>query len=225
MDQRYTFNPPKTLTVWLETAGLTAAFVAAGYVFHREDPFFMVTAFPWAMFLPLAAGMRYGTLSASGATISYVAAFYLSLFMGWAEDKPDSVPVFVGMGIASIVAGEFRDLWVRKILSAQAINSMMETRLEEFARAYNVLRISHDAMETRLAAGQRSLRQMLLDARRTLGTKCLENVAFGGYAPRLASLFLNATDIQALVVLEVRDGGVVLLTMSLFTVDETQTAI
>lgn len=208
MDRKYTFIPPASRTVWLETAALTAAALGAGFLLHRADPFFLHGRFPWLVFLPMAAGMRYGTLSAAGATVASVAAYYLSSAAGWTQAQTNSVNVFVGMGIASIVAGEFRDLWVRKILSAQAINVTMETRLEEFSRAYALLRISHNAMETRLSAGQHSLRQLLMDARRTMSMHCREDIAFGGNAPKLAELFLSAADIQSLAMLEVRDGKI-----------------
>jgi hypothetical protein len=67
-----------------------------------------------------------------------------------------------------MVAGEFTDLWTKQNNQQHIINDYQRMRLEEFTRSYHLLKVSHDRMEHRLAAGTVSLREALMGLRRRL---------------------------------------------------------
>ena len=153
---------------WLETFALVGVALGLSAVFRPEDPLFINGAFPWPMIAPLLAALRYGFAHGLAAS--------LLLFIGGAVLTQGTG---VGIGIeyapllgtlcATLLAGEFRDGWARRLLHLERTAEYSQTRLGEFTRAYHLLRLSHDRLEQRLAGSSRSLREAILRLRRRFG--------------------------------------------------------
>ncbi|WVM92368.1 hypothetical protein ULG90_22765 [Halopseudomonas pachastrellae] len=79
----------------------------------------------------------------------------------------------------------FRDLWGRRLERLQTANEYRQYRLDEFTRAYHVLRSSHERLEQRVAGSDTSLRSTLLLLRRQLQDKP-EGDALAQMAPSAA---------------------------------------
>lgn len=67
-----------------------------------------------------------------------------------------------------MVVGEVRDLWDRRLQRLQMANNYRQYRLDEFTRHHQVLRVSHDRLEQRVAGSDQSLRSSLLGLRERL---------------------------------------------------------
>ena len=142
---------------WLETPLLTALVLGLCYWLHPADPLFL-QGFPWPILAPLLLAVRYGFLQgACSAALLVLAALVLHrLGMPGYVQLPGSF--IVGVLVSSMVVGEFRDLWGRRLERLQTANEYRQYRLDEFTRAYHVLRSSHERLEQRVAGSDTSLR-------------------------------------------------------------------
>ena len=114
-----------------------------------------------ALLGPLLAGLRYGFLFGFASALLTVAIMMVASGTGWAEtDLP--IEYAIGVLLTGMVAGEFTDIWRRRITQMKIINEYQGTRLEEFVRNFHVLRVSHDQLAERLAANPHNLRDVLL---------------------------------------------------------------
>lgn len=152
---------------WVETVLLTALAVGLGLYFVPEDPL-QVYEFPWPMLAPLLVGLRYGFVKALVSACLLVAAVLLLRESGLAAYERMPGPWIIGMLVISMIVGEFRDLWDRRLQRLQAANEYRQYRLDEFTRAHQILRISHDRLELRVAGSDQSLRSSLLILRERL---------------------------------------------------------
>ena len=57
----------------------------------------------------------------------------------------------VGLLIVGMVAGEFSDLWKRRLQGLETEQEQLRRRFDGFARTYQALRLSHDLLESRVA--------------------------------------------------------------------------
>lgn len=152
---------------WVETVLLTALAVGLGVYFVPEDPL-QVYEFPWPMLAPLLVGLRYGFVKALVSACLLVAAVLLLRESGLEAYQRMPGTWIIGMLVISMVVGEFRDLWDRRLQRLQAANEYRQYRLDEFTRAHQILRISHDRLELRVAGSDQSLRSSLLILRERL---------------------------------------------------------
>ena len=146
---------------WLETILLTLLFLAVGIWLNPENPLFIGETFPWPVLAALGAGLRYGFMM---ALVSSSLMFTGAALMYRAGVVPgEQLPYTWGVGIlaSSLVAGEFRDYWDRRIEKLVAANQYRHVRLEEFTRNFYLLKVSHDRLEQQLAGNSNSLREAL----------------------------------------------------------------
>lgn len=155
------------LAAWVETVLLTALAVGLGIYFVPEDPL-QVYEFPWPMLAPLLVGLRYGFVKALVSACLLVAAVLLLRESGLPAYERMPGTWIIGMLVISMVVGEFRDLWDRRLQRLQMANEYRQYRLDEFTRAHQILRISHDRLELRVAGSDQSLRSSLLILRERL---------------------------------------------------------
>ncbi len=161
-------EPAPPLLAWTETLVITMLPPLMGWWLHREDPLFITSDFPWLVLAPVLPALRFGFVH------GFISALLLVglMVLGWEtgrlplETFPDEVAV--GMLILAMLTGEFTDMHHRRLQQQQVINAHQRTRLDEFTRNYHLLKVSHDRLEQRLAAGTHSLRGALLDLRRQL---------------------------------------------------------
>ncbi|MEL6188806.1 MAG: GAF domain-containing protein, partial [Myxococcota bacterium] len=153
---------------WLETGILTVGPVAVGLLLRPSDPLFVQSDFPWLALAPLMVGLRYGF--AHGFAGALFIALALALGHRLDLDGVEKLPGarIVGTLVVGMLAGEFSDRWVRRLQRLRVVGRYRQQRLEEFSRAYHLLKVSHDRLEERMAGNVSSLRGALLTLRRTL---------------------------------------------------------
>jgi len=89
----------------------------------------------------------------------------------------------------ALVAGEFRDQWYRRLDRLQAATDYCRERMDELSRAYQVLKLSHDGLEKRVAASTTNLRDCILSIRRQLLQTPTSDRALLGLAPLILRQF------------------------------------
>lgn len=144
---------------WLEVLVVTA-FVVVLCAWNRpDDPFYLNHSFPWPILAPLLIGLRYGFFMALASCLLILAA------LGWYLQAPETSGVpwawVIGLLGTSLVAGEFRDHWGRRLEKLEAVNRYRAQRMEEFTRNYYLLKVSHDRLEQQVAGSSGSLREAL----------------------------------------------------------------
>jgi hypothetical protein len=88
----------------------------------------------------------------------------------------------VGILVVGMLSGEFADRWLRRLQRLRVVGRYRQQRLEEFSRAYHLLKVSHDRLEERMAGNTTSLRGALLTLRRRLGEELAKDLAGVGEA-------------------------------------------
>lgn len=153
---------------WLETFLVTALVIGFGLWLTPQDPLQVRGEFPWSVLAPLLLGVRYGFVRGLISASLLVAAFFVlrqTGLSGYAQIAPSYI---VGVLVSGMLVGEVRDLWERRLLRLQMANEYRQYRLDDFTRAHQILRVSHDRLEQRLAGSDQSLRSSLLGLRERL---------------------------------------------------------
>lgn len=183
---------------WTETTVLALAVPAAALLFRPDDPFFLEAPFCWPLLGPLVAGLRYGFLHGVACALLLLAAT--------AVDGSFEVPgeLALGLLVSGALAGEFQDLWRRRIERLLRTARHEVSRSAEFVRSYHLLRASHDRLEQRLRSG-RSLRAAVTELQLRLahvaGSADLER---SGAA--ILQLFAEHASVQAATLHPVEEG-------------------
>ena len=155
-------------TAEAETLIILLVFPAIGHWLNPADPLFVHSEFPWLIFAGLLPALRYGF--AYGFASAMLLISVLGAATHWQVLGIHHFPVkySIGLLLSAMLAGEFVDLWIKREAQQRIVNSYQHMRLEEFTRSYHLLKVSHDRMEHRLAAGTVSLREALVGLRRRL---------------------------------------------------------
>lgn len=146
---------------WFETLAVTALFVGLGAWNRPEDPFYLTGSFPWPVLAPLLAGLRYGFFNALVSALLLLGALGMFYRQGLLPLADFPYVWSIGVLAFSLLAGEFRDYWDRRIEKLEASNRYRQVRLEEFTRNFYLLKVSHDRLEQQLAGSSSSLREAL----------------------------------------------------------------
>jgi polysaccharide biosynthesis protein PelD len=161
-------SPPPVWLAALETGVVTVGTVVVGYWLRPEDPFFTRANFSWSALGPLLMGLRYGFAHGFGCALGII----VLLVAAWRRQIvpfPEFPSQFaVGLLVTGMLAGEFADVWIRRVRRQSVMSNFRRLRLDEFARAYHVLKVSHDALEQKVAGGTQNLREALQTLRRQL---------------------------------------------------------
>jgi hypothetical protein len=147
---------------WIETFGLTVIVLAASFATHQNDPFRLGVGFPWPILAPLLAGLRYGFVHGLVSALAILAALGVSFNQQWQITPEFPVAWAIGVVIVAMVAGEFRDIWGRRLHRLEGAYQYRAERLEEFTRNYQLLRLSHDRLEQTVANSGLSLREGIM---------------------------------------------------------------
>ncbi len=148
---------------WLETVLITFLVPLFGYWVHEDDPFFLNHAFPWLLFAPLLPAMRYGFGHGFTSTIILISMITIAWRFELAPIDHFPAGYVLGLLMLTMLVGEFTDMWLRKLGKQVVINKAQRKRLDEFTRNYQLLKVSHDRLENRLAASTNSLREALVN--------------------------------------------------------------
>jgi polysaccharide biosynthesis protein PelD len=194
-------TPRSWLSAWLESGLLALLVPLVGFWISRRDPLFVRAAFPWSVMAPLIAGVRYGFAAGFGC-----ATLIIFIMMGaWQNELPlpfpaEELPLQLGIGllIVGMVAGEFSDLWKRRLQTLETEEGQLRRRFDGFARTYQALRVSHDLLESRVVGLTTTVRE---------GLRALSEESFPrGDAPATAQQILELFATHC----EVRVGAVYL---------------
>lgn len=153
---------------WLETVVITAVFPVLGWLYRPEDPFFLSGDFPWITLAPLVVAMRYGFGHAFASALSLVLAILVSWRLQLLPMEGFPTNEAIGLLLISMVAGEFSDMWTRRLRRLHVVNEYRRERLDEFTRAYHLLKISHDRLEQQVVGSPQTLRGALMQLRHNL---------------------------------------------------------
>lgn len=186
-----------------ESLAILLAFVTIGYGFNPADPLFVHSEFPWLIFASLLPALRYGFVY--GFTSALLLIGLLAAAARWQWLGVDTFPVKYSIGLlfSAMLAGEFVDLWMKREARQRIINNYQHMRLEEFTRSYHLLKVSHDRMEHRLAAGTVSLREALMGMRRRLLLKSGEDVLDSDSGRQILQLFADYVSIRVAAIYRV----------------------
>lgn len=146
---------------WLETLALTGLAIGLGLWLTPDDPL-QVRSFAWPLLAPLLVGLRYGFVKALASAVALVVTLLVLRAQGHPAYAVLPATYVIGVLVSAMLVGEFRDLWERRLQRLQMANEYRQYRLDEFTRAHQILRISHDRLEQRVAGSDQSLRSSLL---------------------------------------------------------------
>jgi polysaccharide biosynthesis protein PelD len=155
-------NPASTWGGWLETLVLTAIVMGASFVTQQHDPFRLSGGFPWPVLGPLLAGLRYGFVYGFVSALLTLAILGVAINQQWQVASEFPLPWAIGVVVMAMVAGEFRDMWGRRLHRLEGAYQYRAERLEEFTRNYQLLRLSHDRLEQTVANSGLSLREGIM---------------------------------------------------------------
>jgi hypothetical protein len=147
---------------WIETLALTAVVVVASFFTQQQDPFRLEGGFPWPVLAPLLAGLRYGFVYAFVSALLILAALGVAINQQWQAAPGFPLTWAIGVVVVGMVAGEFRDMWGRRLHRLEGAYQYRAERLEEFTRSYQLLRLSHDRLEQTVANSGFSLREGIM---------------------------------------------------------------
>ncbi|SBR52463.1 PelD GGDEF domain-containing protein [Halomonas sp. HL-93] len=156
--------PPRGLRL-LESVVITLAFPVIGWAINPDDPLLLGSGLTWLLAIaPLLVGMRYGFALGFSSALGSVMLMGLE---GWwyhgdlLTEPSQRLPVAIALILVGMIAGEMADTWRRRLQQMAVIHRAQSTRLEEFVRHYQLLRVSHDQLAERLAANPFTLRDAL----------------------------------------------------------------
>lgn len=152
---------PRPLLVLLEVGAVTLLLPALGLWQHPHDPFFLHAGFPWLVLAPLIISLRYGFAHGLGSAVALCLLLY-----GLARRGHPAVPSFpgglaLGLFLVAMVAGEFCDMWHRRLHRLSELSQYHQVLMQKFSRSYHLLAMSHDRLERRVLANTRSLRETM----------------------------------------------------------------
>lgn len=192
--------PPLPL-VWLEVLLLSAALPLLGRLLRPHDPLWRDAPFPWLVLAPLLLGLRHGF---TRALCSALCLDGLLLLEARGAGRPLPGVLCLGILLTAMLAGEFCDLWQRRLQQLDELNRYRREHLAHFTRAYHLLALSHERLERRALCNTRSLREALSELRRRL-----IHQAGLGEPPweALAQLFAHFGDVQVAALFPVDERG------------------
>jgi polysaccharide biosynthesis protein PelD len=156
-------DPASAWGGWLETFILAALVIAASFATQQDhDPFRLGGGFPWPILAPLLAGLRYGFAYGFVSALLILATLGVAINQQWQQAAEFPLGWALGVVVVAMVAGEFRDMWGRRLHRLEGAYQYRAERLEEFTRNYQLLRLSHDRLEQTVANSGFSLREGIM---------------------------------------------------------------
>lgn len=164
IDELQPSPPPRWLRL-LEALVITLVLPVIGWLINPQDPLLLGSGLTWLLAIaPLLVGMRYGF--AMGFSSALLGVAFIGIEGWWYHDdvlidRAQRLPIAIALILVGMVAGEMSDVWRRRLQQMAVIHKAQSTRLEEFVRHYQLLRVSHDQLAERLAANPFTLRDAL----------------------------------------------------------------
>lgn len=157
---RRTFIPSQSKAALGETLALSLIGYALVIWHSTSLPENSQSGFPWWLLVPLLVGLRYGVVCALVPVVlqavilprlPLAAPFYQALPDDWLS----------GTIVLSVVCGEFREIWGRRLSQHRAIQNYCQQQLQTFIRDYNLLQYSHAELEKTASLSESSLQNKI----------------------------------------------------------------
>lgn len=201
-------NPVSTWSGWLETFVLTAIVMAASFFTQQHDPFRLSGGFPWPVLGPLLAGLRYGFVYGFVSALLILAILGVAIDQEWQIAPEFPLPWAIGVVVMAMVAGEFRDMWGRRLHRLEGAYQYRAERLEEFTRNYQLLRLSHDRLEQTVANSGLSLREGIMHLQSALDGIDGANGLTGSSLQKLLEFVADYGSLTQACIVRIRGNGI-----------------
>lgn len=165
------YRPPSRQAAWVETVVGTLLVPVLGLLLHRHDPLFLTSSFHWLIFAPLLFGIRYGFAQGFASAALTAVMMLLEVRLAPPPGTIHVLPYIFSVVLIGMIAGQFADVWLRRLGNMQLLNDHSTRRLAEFVRSYQLLKVSHDQLEERLASDTHNARAALMALRRRFAGK------------------------------------------------------
>ncbi|HYV48524.1 MAG TPA: hypothetical protein VFA20_26875 [Myxococcaceae bacterium] len=132
---------------WLETAALTALALTAGALVGGRDALVLRPELAWLALAPLLAGLRSGPGHGVACAAAQAGALLAAAHWGNAVAEVSLGQLALAWVIAGLLAGWFRDAWMRRLGQAEAQETSLRGQLDVLARGYRALRASHERLK------------------------------------------------------------------------------
>lgn len=160
---------------------------------YSPEPSSTVNGFFWPVLGPLIISLRYGFVKGFiCALITIAGVACVMKVTGTLNVFPFSLAV--GMLLAVMISGEFRDYWHRSTQKYVLAHKTMSQQLDSFTKNYHLLKVSHDQLEQRTAGQIISLRSEI-NTLQNLAAKHADR-RFESLAEPLLNLLANIGGIQ-----------------------------
>ncbi len=163
-------RPVQPWVMALESLLLCAAVPLLGRWTNAVDPFFVQSSVSWSLLAPMLAGLRHGFMAGFGCA----AALSFALLWAWRTQVlpvPGTFPpaqLIAALLLTGMLAGQFAHLWATQARRIAGLYTHQRQRFDEFARNYQLLKVSHDGLEERSAAARGNLRTAISTLRAEL---------------------------------------------------------
>jgi len=164
-------TPAPAWQSWLETVGLMTVLIVIGTLVDRSDPFLLRRGFSWFVLAPLLAGLQYGSTHGLAGAGLQAAVLAIAWKTGIVSVPDSAAETVLGWLVAGLLAGEFRDSWLRRASQLESFGDHLRGRLEGLGRAYLALKISHDRLRRATPEASPTLRDALSAFRRELAQR------------------------------------------------------
>lgn len=199
-------------TAWLETLALTVILPVIGYGVNAADPFYLNNRFPWLILAPLLISLRYGFLFGMSSASLLIASFTFGRYLNWMIVPVFPVEMVVGMILVTMITAEFYDIWQQKLQPLQHKYHHLKLRMNEFSRAYHILKGSHSQLEQQTANYTKSMRTSLLDLQEKILTLAKNGgEPLSGIGDHILDLFIEYGSIQIASVYAVSEDQKIIL--------------
>jgi hypothetical protein len=191
-----------------ETLLITLLIFAIGYVLNSDDPFTIEADYPWCILAPLLIGLRYGFIYGFTSGLLYVLLIVTLSYIGFVKIESFPSGLSVGLLLTGMLAGEFRDIWKKKIYHLEVENHYNENRLDELSKNYQILQVSHNMLEQKVLGSPISLRSILVRLKESIPESEINNgSSLSGISDHLLSLFSEYGGIQIASLYQVVNHG------------------
>jgi hypothetical protein len=201
-------RPVQPWVMAMESLLLCAVVPILGRWLNAADPFFVHSKVSWPLLAPMLAGLRHGFMAGFGSA----AALSFALLWSWRTQTlpvPGTEPpaqLIAALLLTGMLAGQFAHLWATQARRIAGLYSHQRQRFEEFARNYQLLKVSHDGLEERSAAARGNLRTAISTLRSELLRAPGAESALQSRAPFVLEVFQSFGHVQAAALLPVSGG-------------------
>ncbi len=148
----------------IETLIISAINFLACYFFHPTDLLFIHGPFPWMLLAPVLIALLYGL---PFALLSYFLLLIsaISLTIGTIDFSWHMRLYLFGSVMLVVICGQFGSYWKSRLSHIESLNQYLHEHIDHVARAYYLIKISHDNIEQQFISKPVSLRNTFLSIR------------------------------------------------------------